>query len=279
MARPRRDPSKAKRRAEILGWARRTGNVALTCRRFGISRTIFYRWRRRFDSRGPDGLADGARRPHRVPRRTPARDAAKILYLRLALGWSPCRIQEWLERVHGLRMSAAGIWKILDGLGFGRRSCPRRPGLLADGRTLYVWPAAVRPGRGKKSRAVLFAAIDAEAGAAVVRRAPSGDPNRAAAFIDAALALFPLRVETIVTPSRPEFEGYFHWHVLGLGLEHRYGEHPLLRSEEALWDPDFISRADATRLDEGMIVCRDRRINRAVEAWDRPRLSVQRKGR
>jgi transposase len=277
MAPPPPDAFKARRKAEILGWARRAGNVALTCRRFGISRTIFYRWRRRFEREGPAGLADGSRRPRRMPRRTPVRDAAKIFYLRLALGWSPGRIQGWLERVHGLRMSASGIWKILDGSGLGRRS--RRPELLADGRTLYVWPAVDRQDRGKKSRTVLFAAIDAEAGAAVVGRASSGDPNRAAAFIDAALAHFPLRVETIVTPSRPEFEGYFHWHVLGLGLEHRTGEHPLLRSEEALWDPDFIARAAATRLAEGMIVCRDRRINRAVEAWDRPRLSVHRKGK
>ena len=37
--------------------------VARTCRHFGISRTAFYRWKRRFDAHGEAGLAD---RPHRV---------------------------------------------------------------------------------------------------------------------------------------------------------------------------------------------------------------------
>jgi transposase-like protein len=42
--------------------------VARTCRHFGISRTAFYRWKRRFDAHGEAGLADRPRTPLRSPR-------------------------------------------------------------------------------------------------------------------------------------------------------------------------------------------------------------------
>ena len=45
-------------------------NVARVCRRFGISRKAFYKWKRRFDELGEAGLADRARTPHRSPRAT-----------------------------------------------------------------------------------------------------------------------------------------------------------------------------------------------------------------
>jgi transposase-like protein len=47
----------AKRRLAILRHAEEiTGNVALTCRYYGISRQCFYTWRRRYDADGLDGL-------------------------------------------------------------------------------------------------------------------------------------------------------------------------------------------------------------------------------
>src|SRR4030095_3708722 len=49
----------AKRRLAILRHAEEiTGNVALTCRYFGISRQCFYTLRRRYDADGLDGLRD-----------------------------------------------------------------------------------------------------------------------------------------------------------------------------------------------------------------------------
>ena len=53
--------------------------VARTCRYFGISRTAFYRWKRRFDEFGDAGLADRPRTPHRSPRATPPAVVSKIL--------------------------------------------------------------------------------------------------------------------------------------------------------------------------------------------------------
>ena len=46
-----------------------TGNVAQTCRYFGITRQAYYKWLRRYEELGPDGLRDRSRR--RTLRRSP----------------------------------------------------------------------------------------------------------------------------------------------------------------------------------------------------------------
>jgi transposase-like protein len=69
-------------RLKVLQAAERAGNVALTCRHFGISRKTFYKWRQRYHEHGDAGLADRASVPHRSPRATPREVVGKILYLR-----------------------------------------------------------------------------------------------------------------------------------------------------------------------------------------------------
>ena len=44
-----------------------TGNVAHTCRSFGISRPTFYTWLRRYREKGAEGLRDRSSRPHHSP--------------------------------------------------------------------------------------------------------------------------------------------------------------------------------------------------------------------
>jgi transposase-like protein len=54
----------AKRRLAVLRHAEEiTGNVALTCRYYGISRQCFYTWRRRYEAQGLNGLRDRSHRP------------------------------------------------------------------------------------------------------------------------------------------------------------------------------------------------------------------------
>lgn len=50
-------------RSRFLEHAKRIGNVAATCRFFGISRPKFYKWKKRFDELGAAGLADRPRTP------------------------------------------------------------------------------------------------------------------------------------------------------------------------------------------------------------------------
>jgi hypothetical protein len=57
-------PREVRRRLAMINHAEEvTGNVAMTCRYYGISRTAYYRWLRRYQEHGVDGLRDGSKRP------------------------------------------------------------------------------------------------------------------------------------------------------------------------------------------------------------------------
>jgi hypothetical protein len=45
-----------------------SGNVAATCRYYGISRNCYYKWLRRYEAEGLDGLKDRSSKPHFSPR-------------------------------------------------------------------------------------------------------------------------------------------------------------------------------------------------------------------
>lgn len=56
-----------------------TGNVAQTCRYYGISRTVYYKWLRRYEENGLEGLRDESSRPHHCPHATNAEVVGKII--------------------------------------------------------------------------------------------------------------------------------------------------------------------------------------------------------
>ena len=61
-------PRDVRRRLAIIQHAEEvTGNVAMTCRYYGISRTVYYRWLRRYREQDIDGLRDPSRRPRHSP--------------------------------------------------------------------------------------------------------------------------------------------------------------------------------------------------------------------
>jgi len=49
-----------KRRLRVLEHAEKIGNVRMTCRYFGLSRSTFYRWKTKYDKQGESGLAGRA---------------------------------------------------------------------------------------------------------------------------------------------------------------------------------------------------------------------------
>jgi hypothetical protein len=73
-----------------------TGNVALTCRYYGISRTLFYTWRRRYEELGIEGLRPRSRRPHTSPNATSGEVIGKIVHLRKNYHFGPAKISMYL---------------------------------------------------------------------------------------------------------------------------------------------------------------------------------------
>ena len=63
---------RAQRRLGVLRHVEEvSGNVAATCRYYGISRQCYYGWLRRFEADGLDGLKDRSQRPHHSPTSSP----------------------------------------------------------------------------------------------------------------------------------------------------------------------------------------------------------------
>lgn len=110
--------------------AQRLGNVTVACRRLGISRQSFYKWRRRLQTaRGAKhALLDRSRRPHRSPRRIGKALTRRICQLRKRTRLGPRRLWWLLKRQPGLRPvpSPGGIYRVLRRAGLLRRRRPRR---------------------------------------------------------------------------------------------------------------------------------------------------------
>ena len=63
---------KLKARLRMLQHAQRvSGNVSQTCRFFGVSKALFYIWKKRYEKHGLTGLRDQPRRPHHIQYRIP----------------------------------------------------------------------------------------------------------------------------------------------------------------------------------------------------------------
>jgi transposase InsO family protein len=110
-------------RLRVMRRAGELGNVTAACREAGISRTLFYRWRERFEAYGPDGLHP--RRRHARPGR-PVQIAPHVerQVLGLALAWPTwgCgRLSRHLARELALPLAASTVQRILRRAGLPRR--------------------------------------------------------------------------------------------------------------------------------------------------------------
>jgi transposase len=117
----------AARRLAIIRHAEEvTGNVARTCRYYGIGRQVFYTWKRRFDEEGVEGLRDRSSRPLTSPGATKVEVVGKIVYLRQHYHFGPQKISMYLKRYHDVDVSSSGVWRILKRLGMNRLPASQR---------------------------------------------------------------------------------------------------------------------------------------------------------
>ena len=77
-----RRSKEAERRKRILDHAKTNGNVAKTCRYFGVARASFYRWRQEYQKHGDPGLIPKTTGPKSHPNQTPAAVVDQVLHLR-----------------------------------------------------------------------------------------------------------------------------------------------------------------------------------------------------
>jgi transposase-like protein len=91
----------AARRLAIIRHAQEVcGNVALTCRYYGITRQSYYVWLRRFEQFGSDGLRYRSSKPHVSPNATRQEVVGEIIYLRQNYHFEPHKLAMYLKRYH-----------------------------------------------------------------------------------------------------------------------------------------------------------------------------------
>ncbi|MFI6078670.1 IS481 family transposase [Actinoplanes sp. NPDC051343] len=228
-----------------------TGNVARTCRYYGISRPTFYKWRRRYQDEGLAGLRDRSSAPHHCPNATHADIVNKIVYLRQNYHFGPVKIQMYLKRYHDITITSSAIYNILVRLGLNRLPASQRytsrkkrwkryekplPGNRLQMDVKFIEPIGVPAGAAptkapitgtlpkqrRRARCYQFTAIDDCTRLRVLRIYPRCDQKTAIQFLDYVLQRLPFRVEVIQADNGAEFQTAFHWHVLDKGIAHTY---------------------------------------------------------
>lgn len=104
----------ARRRLAVLQHVEEvSGNVAAPCRSYGISRTVFYRWKHRYEEEGVDGLKDRFSAPLHCPNLTHPEVVGKIIHLWQHYHFGPLKIEMYPCRCHDVQIGHSTIYRIL----------------------------------------------------------------------------------------------------------------------------------------------------------------------
>lgn len=257
-----------------------SGNVAATCRYFGITRTAYYKWRKRYEEEGFPGLRDRSSIPHRSPNATSAEVVEKILWLRQQYHFGPHKITMYLKRYHDITISPSGVWRILNKLGLSRlpasqrykrkdtkwkRYEKQRPGHALQVDVKFIEPLGQT---GKKKRYYQYTAIDDCTRLRVLRAYPNHDQKTAIQFIDHVLSKLPFQVEKVQTDNGKEFGQVFHWHLLDKGINHVYIKPATPRLNGKVERSHRIDSEEFYRLLEGQIIDDVNLFNDKLQEWE-----------
>lgn len=210
-----------------------TGNVAKTCRYFGISRQCFYKWVRRYETHGEAGLSDRSRKPHNSPRATPKEIVSKVLYLRQNYHFGPSRISGYLKRYHKIEIAQSSVHRILERHALNRLPNSRRRYERENhqwkryekqqpGHRLQVDVKFLERIAGTSKRLYQFTAIDDCTRIRVLKIYDSCNQKTAIQFIDEVIRRLPFRILVVQTDNGAEFQSNFHWHLRDLDIQHVY---------------------------------------------------------
>jgi transposase InsO family protein len=258
-----------------------TGNVAMTCRYFGISRQVFYIWQRRYQDEGVEGLQPRSRRPHVSPGATRVDVVGKILYLRQNYHFGPRKIAMYLSRYHEVTISPSGVWRILKRLELNRLPASQRYKRLdkrwkryekqLPGHRVQIDVKFIEPLKGAPSprrRFYQFTAIDDCTRLRVLRIYPRCDQKTAIQFVDYVLERLPFQVQVIQTDNGAEFQSALHYHVLDKGVGHVYIKPRTPRLNGKVERSHRIDAEEFYRLLDGVVIDDAKIFNDKLQDWE-----------
>jgi transposase InsO family protein len=256
-----------------------TGNVAMTCRYYGITRQTFYVWKRRHEELGPEGLQDRSSRPRVSPRTTHVDVVGKIVYLRQHYHFGPAKIAMYLKRYHDVSVSHSGVWRILKRLELNRLPASQRYQRLdkrwqryekqLPGHQVQIDVKFIAPIAGAKAKKYYqFTAIDDCTRLRVLRIYPQLNQKAAIQFADYVLERLPFQVQVIQTDNGPEFGSSFHYHLLDKGVGHRYIKPRTPRLNGKVERSHRIDAEEFYRLLGGAVVDDAKVFNNKLQEWE-----------
>ena len=109
----RKERSDIKRKLDVIKYAKEIGNISKACRHYGVSKNIYFKWLRRYQKEGEQGLINKKPCPQNLKLRTPIEVEEKVLYLRKKYHFGPERIHLYLKRYLNIETSEISCYRIL----------------------------------------------------------------------------------------------------------------------------------------------------------------------
>jgi len=275
----REQQRKVRHRLAVLRHAEEvSGSVAATCRYYGISRQVFYKWRRRFEEEGEAGLRDRSSVPHNSPNATNAEVVGKIIYLRQHYHFGPQKISMYLKRYHDVEIGHSGVYRILKRLGLNRLPASQRYKRHTDrwkryekplpGHRVQVDVKFIEPLPGTRKKHYQYTAIDDCTRIRVLRIYPHNNQKTAIQFLDYVLEKLPFQVEVVQTDNGAEFQGALHWHLLDRGIGHVYIKPATPRLNGKVERSHRIDAEEFYRMLDGVVIDDTELFNDKLQEWE-----------
>jgi len=269
----------AARRLAIIRHAQEvSGSVARTCRYYGVSRPTYYKWLRRYEELGIEGLRDRSRRPLTSPNATTGEVVGKIVYLRQTYHFGPQKISMYLKRYHDIQVSCSGVWRILKRLEMSRLPSSQRYRRHVDRWKRYEKPQPghrvqidvkfIAPLKGSRKKHYQFTAIDDCTRIRVLRIYDRLNQRTAIQFVDYVMEKLPFAVEVIQTDNGAEFQSQFHYHVLDAGIGHVYIKPATPRLNGKVERSHRIDAEELYRMLEGVVIDDTELFNDRLREWE-----------
>lgn len=222
-----------RRKTRVLEYAASCGNVSHACRKYGVSRDTFYRWKKQLEKGGPEALINSKPCPENPKIRVSREIEDKILYVRREFRLGQLRISWYLERYYGLTVSPSGVYSVLKRNGMNKLpgGAPKRspstfkryekevPGhqVQIDVKFLFF-----RDKNGNRVKRFQYTAIDDATRIRALKVYSAHTQANAIDFLNYVIGKFPFRIKYVQTDNGHEFQSKFHWHAEDCGIIHRY---------------------------------------------------------
>lgn len=250
-------------------------SVKQNCKQFGVARSTYYAWKKKYDTEGEEGLRKKKPIPKNHPNKIPQQVINKVIELRLTYQLGPIRITWYLERYHDIKISKSSVTRILRRKGLNRlptkasrrtvhtkRYAKKVPGHQVQ---VDVKFASFTDANGKKIRRYQFTAIDDATRIRALKIYEKHNQTSAINFIDYVVEKFPFRIHTIRTDRGHEFQAKFHWHVEDMGMRHVYIKP---RSPQLNGKVERSHRTDQEEFYQLLSYTDDVDLNQKLAAWE-----------